>query len=121
MSGEPTVNVVDDEEMSSQGSVNAPVAPQGSPTHGQVTAQAPTSPFMFSTAVTSVAQTQQSGIAGTRGTARSVPPIESTEVVAAPTLVVDAPTRVETKRAFDEVTSVLRSASSQQQEMRAEM
>ena len=28
MSNVPTVNVVDDEEMSSQGSVNAPVAPQ---------------------------------------------------------------------------------------------
>ena len=28
MSGQATMNVVDDEEMSSQGSVNAPVAPQ---------------------------------------------------------------------------------------------
>ena len=42
MSGIPTVNVVEDEEMSSQGSVNAPVAPQGTATQEQVSAQRPT-------------------------------------------------------------------------------
>ena len=38
MSGQPTVNIVDDDEMSSQGSVNAPMAAPG--TAAQV--QAPT-------------------------------------------------------------------------------
>ena len=47
--------------------------------------------------------------------------MESTEVVAAPTVVVDAPTRVETKQVFDEVLSALHSVSSQQDAVRAEM
>ena len=120
MSGLPTVNVVDDEEMSSQGSVNAPVAHPSSPTQGQVTAQAPTAPVYLSPSLGTLA-TQQSGVAGTSRVTQTTVPIESTEVVAAPTVVVDAPTRAETKQAFDEVSSALHSVSSQHDAVRTEM
>ena len=40
MSGRPTVNIVDDEDMSSQGSVNAPVAPSQVATQQSLSAQA---------------------------------------------------------------------------------
>ena len=66
-------------------------------------------------------QTQQSGVAGTSRAPQTTVPVESTEVVATPTMVVDAPTRAETKQAFDEVSSVLHSASSQHEAVRAEM
>ena len=111
MTGIPTVNVVDDEEMSSQGSMNAPVAHPQSPTQGQVRAQTPTAPASFPSIFDSV-QTQQLGVAGTSRIAQTTVPVESTEVVAAPTIVVDAPTREETKQAFDEVSSALHSVSS---------
>ena len=42
MSAQATMNIVDDEEMSLQGSVNALVAPQRSMTPEQMMAQAPT-------------------------------------------------------------------------------
>ena len=103
MSGQPTINVVDDEEMSSQGSVNAPVAHPSSPTQGQVTAQAPSAPYSFPSSVLDTAATQQSRVAGTSRAAQTTVPAESTQVVAAPTVVVDAPTRTETKQAFAEV------------------
>ena len=96
MSGQPTINVVDDEEMSSQGSVNAPVAHPSSPTQGQVTAQAPTAPVFLSPSSGTLA-TQQSRVAGTSRVTQATVPVESTQVVAAPTVVVDAPTRTETK------------------------
>ena len=120
MSQQATVNVVDNEEMSSQGSVNAPVAPPRSPMQGRVTAQTPTAPISFPSVLDSV-QTQQSGVAGTsRATAVTVP-VESTEVLAAPMVVFDTPSRTETKQAFAEVSSALQSMSSQHDAMRAEM
>ena len=121
MSGQPTVNVVDDKEMSSQGSVNAPMAPPQSPTQGQMMAQTPILPVFFPSSVLGSVQSQQSRVAGTSRAAQSTVPVESTEVVAAPTVVVDAPTREETKQAFDEVTPALQSVSSQHDAVRAEM
>ena len=47
--------------------------------------------------------------------------VESTEVVVPPTVMVDAPTRAETKKAFDDVSSVLHSVSSQHEAVRTEM
>ena len=47
--------------------------------------------------------------------------MKSTEVLAAPIVVVDAPTHEETKQAFDEVSSALHSVSSQHEAVRAEM
>ena len=61
MSHQATVNVVDDEEMSSQGSVNASVAPPYLPTQGQVTAQTPTASISFPSVLGDV-QMQQSGV-----------------------------------------------------------
>ena len=121
MSRQPTVNVVNDEEMSSQGSVNAPVAPPHSPTHGQVTAQTPSAPISFPSLVLDSAPTQQSGVAGTSRALQTTIPVESTEILAAPTVVVDAPTREDTKQAFAEVSSALHSVSSQHDAVRAEM
>ena len=121
MSGEPTVNVVDDKEMSSQGSVNAPVAPPRLPTQEQVTAQTPMLPFGFPLSTLDSVQTQQSRIARTSLASRTTVPVESTEVVVAPIVVVNAPSREETKQPFDEVSSVLQSVSSQHEAVRAEM
>ena len=112
MSGIPTINVVDDEEMSSQGSVNAPVAPLQ-----PVGRQSPIPPVPQSPVTMSSIPTQQSGVSGPSGTV----PVESTEVVAAPTIVVDAPSREETKKAFEEVSSVLQQASSAHEEVRTGM
>ena len=73
MSGIPTVNVVEDEEMSSQGSVNAPVAPQRMATQEQVSAQRPTEPVGIPTPWKPVT-TQLSGVAGpTRTHSQTVP------------------------------------------------
>ena len=121
MSGQPTYNVVDDEEMSSQGSVNAPVAHPQSPTQAQGTAQTPLLPTFFPSSVLDSAPTQQSRVAGTSRATQSTVPVESTQVVAAPTEVVDAPTRAETKQAFEEVSSALKSVSSQHDAVRSEM
>ena len=90
------MNMVDNEEMSSQGSVNTPVAPPQSPTQGQVTAQPPVAPISFPSVLDSV-QTQQSGVIRTSRAPTRMILVESTEVVATPTIVVDAPTREETK------------------------
>ena len=114
MSGIPTVNVVDDEEMSSQGSVNAPVAPQ--PPSPQQARTVPVQTGWTPPEVIS-ASTQQSAVASPSATT----PVESTQVVAAPTIVVDAPSREETKQAFVEVSSVLQQASFAHEEVKSEM
>ena len=44
MSGLPTINVVEDEQMSSEGSVNAPVAPPRSPSIHSARATSPIQP-----------------------------------------------------------------------------
>ena len=114
MSGVPTVNVVDDEEMSSQGNINALVAPQ--PPSPQQARTVPvqtgwTPPEVFS------ATTQQSAVASPSTTV----PVESMQAVVAPTIVVDAPSREETQKAFEEVSSVLQQASSAHEEVKTEM
>ena len=65
--------------------------------------------------------TQQSGVVGRSGPPVTTVPVQSTQVVAAPTVPVDAPSRAETKMAFDEVSSALRSVSSKHEEVRADM
>ena len=120
MSAQATVNVVDDEEMSSQGNVNAPVAPPHSPTREQVTAQEPTEHVSVLPQWLPV-ETMQQSVAGTRRAPMATMPIESRAMVAAPTVVVDAPSCEGTKQAFAEVSSTLHSVSSQHDAMRAEM
>ena len=65
--------------------------------------------------------TQQSGVAGRSGSPALTVPVQSTQVVATPTVWVDAPSRAETKRTFDEVSSVLRTVLSEHAEVRSEM
>ena len=122
------MNVVDDEEMSSQGSVNAPVARPTSPGMQGPTPQMPSGlppwsvPLMEQVRA-ATAHTQQSVVAGPRGgsAATTVPVQQSTEVLATPTVPVDAPTRAETEQAFAEVSSALRGVSSQHEEVRSGM
>ena len=131
MSVQGTINVVDDEDMSLQGSVNAPVAPPSSPMVQGPMYQTPSglhtwpgTPFPmtpFPTPATT-APAQQSGVTGFHGGQEvQTTPVQSTEVVAAPTVPVDTPTRAETKQAFAEVSSALCGLSSQHDEVRSGM
>ena len=61
------------------------------------------------------------GIVGPSGAWSWTVLAQSTEVVASPTMPVDAPSRAETKQAFDEVSSALRTVSSKHEEVRADM
>ena len=73
MSGLPTVNVVDDEQMSLEGSVNAPVAPPHSPSVHSARAQSPIEPVDWSAGrMSPVAKTLQIETTGQRGTFISV-------------------------------------------------
>ena len=131
MSAQATLNLVDDEEMSSQGSVNAPVARPSSPLlQGQQPTQQkpsglppwPGMPMVPFVIPATKAPDQQSVVTGFHGRkAATTTPIQSTEVVATPTVPVDTPTRAETKQAFAEVSSALRDVSSQHDEVRAGM
>ena len=113
MSRQATLNVVDDEEMSSQGSVNAPVARPTSPVVQGPTYQTPSGlppwPVLpMEQGLTAAAPMQQSIFVGPRGgSAATTTPVQSTEVLAAPTVPVDSPTRAETQKAFEEVSSAL--------------
>ena len=89
-------NVVDDKEMSLQGNVNEPVAPQGSTMPEQMTAQAPTE-IVGIPAASSLVGTQLSRVAGYSGESGQKVPVESTQVIMTPTMVVDAPSRAQTK------------------------
>ena len=122
MSAQATVNIVDDEEMSSQGSVNAPVAPPPVATQQSLStqAQAPTEVVNVHGDVQPVAA-QQSGVVGTTRAVSATVPVQSTEVVATPTVMVDAPSRAETKQAFAEVSSAFRAVSSHQEEVQSGM
>ena len=123
MSGQPTVNIVDDDEMSSQGSVNAPMATPG--TAAQV--QAPTRqrhetasglpPWRHSPMAQEMQQpvpTEQSSVfAGRSGVAPTVPVAAGSvqPSAVATTIPVDAPSRQETKEAFQEVSSAFQEMS----------
>ena len=56
---------------------------------------------------------RQSSVARMSRAVSPTVPVQSNEVVAMPTIMVDAPSRTETKQAFDEVSSVFRAVSSQ--------
>ena len=122
MSAQATVNIVDDEEMSSQGSVNAPVAPPHTVMQQSLSAQA-----QAPTEAVNVypgrqpETTRQASVTRTSHVASPTIPVQSTEVVATPTLVVDAPLRVETKQALEEVSSAFCAVSSQQEVVQSGM
>ena len=128
MSRQATLNVVDDEEMSSQGSVNAPVARPSSPVVQGPTYQTPSGlppwPVLPKEQVqAAAAPTQQSVFAGSHGgsAVTTIPVQQLTKVLAVPTVPVDSPTRAETQQAFAEVSSALRGVSSQNEEVRSGM
>ena len=56
-----------------------------------------------------------------RGSSSVFSPVQSTEIIGAPTVPVDIPTREETTQAFAEVSSALGSVSTQHDEVRAGM
>ena len=122
MSGVPTINVVEDEQMSSEGSVNAPVAPPRSPSVHSARATSPVEPVdLLSGRVSPIAKTLQAGSAGRERSTSVFSPIPPTEVVGAPFVPSNVPSRAETTQAFAEVSSVLRDVSSQHEEVRAGM
>ena len=96
MSHQATYNVVDDKEMSSQGSVNVLVAPQRLTTLEQMMAQAPTE-IMGIPAASSLVGMQLLRVAGYSGESGQKVPVELTQVIATPTVVVDMPSHAETK------------------------
>ena len=122
MSGRPMVNIVNDEDMSSQGSVNAPVAPSQVATQQSLSAQAqaPTEVVNVHQGVQSTVM-RQSGVAGSSRAVSPTVPVQSTEVVATPTIVVDAPSHAETKQAFAKVPSAFCAVSSQQEVVQSGM
>ena len=67
------------------------------------------------------AVTSQSGVAASHGAPSPTVPIQSTEVVATPTVQVDAPSRADTRQVFAEVSSILRNVSSAHEGVKAEM
>ena len=99
MSAQETINLVDDEEMRLQGSVNAPMAPPSSPMVQGPTYQTPsglppwpgTPMAQVQAAAVSAQQSVAAGPSGGRAT--TIVPVQSTEVIAVPTVPVDAPTR----------------------------
>ena len=115
MSGQPIVNIVDDDEMSSQGSVNASMVAPGmatqvqAPTRQQYETPSGLPPWPHSPMAQTMQQpapTEQSSVfAGCSGVVPSVPIAEGNvqPSVVAPTIPVDVPSRQETKKAFQEI------------------
>ena len=112
MSGQPIVNIVDDDEMSSQGSVNAPMAAPGmaaqvqAPTRQQYETPSGLPPWPHSPMAQEMQQptptAQSSVFAGRSGVAPTVP-IAAGSVqpsAVAPMVPVDVPSCQETKEAF---------------------
>ena len=122
MSGQPAVHYVDDEQMSSEGSVNAPVAPPRGSGEQSLRAQSPmTMATIPVTGLVPPAQTVQAGVARRSGTLSMSGAAATMEVVVAHMVPVDVLTRAETKQAFVEVSSALWGISSQHDEVRARM
>ena len=109
MSARATFNLVDDEEMSSQGSMNALVAPPAEMVTQIPTYQSPSGLPPFPSGV--LTMTRQSAVAGPSQTSPTVP-VQSTQIVALLTIPVNAPTQEETKQAFEEVSSAFQAVSS---------
>ena len=121
MSAQGTINIVDDDAMSSEGSVNTPVLPQWQGAVAQApTQQVPSRPLIW-TSPKRDAATQQSGVVGPSGSVEPTIPVQSTEVIATATVPIDAPSREETRQAFDEVSSALHSVLSAHEEVKAGM
>ena len=122
MSGILTINVVDDKQMSSEGSVNAPIAPLHSPSVHSARATSPVEPVdLLSGRVSPIAKTLQASTAGQGRSASVFSQVSPTEVVGAPTVPSNIPSREEMMQAFAGVSSALRNVSTQHDEVRAGM
>ena len=107
------INIVDDDEMSSQGSVDAPVAASSAGTQVQAPVMQQTippagSPLRPQSLIAQVAPTVQSSVfAHPSAFATTVPVAGGSGQTGsvAPTIPLDVPTRQETKKAFEEVSS----------------
>ena len=123
MSGQPTVNIVDDDERSSQGSVNAPMAVPGTaaqvqaPTRQQYETPSGLPPWPHSPIAQEMQQpaptAQSSVFAGRNGVAPTIPVATGSvqPSAVATTIPVDAPSCQETKEAFQEVSSAFQEMS----------
>ena len=119
MSARATINLVDDEEMSSQGSVNAPMATPRTTSPSQIPTTQPVEIpqglplWTGAQPVQAPAPTMQSSVyAGPSGVAATVPVIGGGEPSAiATTIAVDATSCQETKEAFAEVSSAFQEMS----------
>ena len=145
MSGQPTLNIVDDEEMSSQGSVNAPVAaPRTEAPLSSIGTQSSVMPSGLplrpQSPVAQGAPTLQSSVgAGSSGIVPTVPVAGGLSSIgtAAPTspvggglpsfgtvvqtTPVDVPSRQETKKAFEEVSSAFQGMTEQHGQMQGDL
>ena len=123
MSGQPTVNIVDNNKMSLQGSVNAPMAAPSmvaqvqAPTQQQYETPFGLPPWPHSPmaqAMQQSAPTEHSSVFARRsGVAPTVPVAEGSvqPSAIAPTVPVDVPSCQETKEAFQEVSSAFQDMS----------
>ena len=123
MSGQPTVNIVDDDEMSSQGSVNAPMAVPSTearvqaPTRQQYETPSGLPPWphspMAQAMQTPTPTMQPSVFAGCSGVAPTVPVAEGSvqHNAIAFTVPMDMPSRQEIEEAFQEVSSAFQDLS----------
>ena len=117
------MNIVDDDEMSSQGSVNAPMAAPGTaaqvqePTRQRLETPSGLPPWPHSPMAQEMQQptptAQSSVFAGRSGVAPTVPVATGSvqPSVDATTVPVDAPSRQDTKEAFQEVSSAFQEMS----------
>ena len=126
MSGQGTIKLVDDDEMSSQGSVNAPVAASSAGTQVQSPVMQQTipptgSPLWPQLPIAQVAPTVQSSVfAHPSAFATTVPVAGGSEQTGsvAPTIPLDVPTRQETKKAFEEASSAFQDMLAQHRQIK---
>ena len=123
MSGQPTINIVEDDEMSSQGSVHSPLIGSSVGTAVQSPVIQQTIPVMGSplrpqSPVATLAPTVQSSVfAQPSAVATTIPVTPASwggrSGSVSPTIPVEVPTLEDTKAAFQEVSSTFRDMSTQ--------
>ena len=123
------MNIVDDDEMSSQGSVNAPVAAPRTEapilSAGTQSSVLPSGlPLRPQSPVAQSAPTLQSSIvAGTSGIAPTIPVVGGAPSIGTvtPTIPADVPSRQETKEAFEEVSSAFKGMTEKHGQMQGDL
>ena len=131
MSGQATVNIVDDEEMSSQGSVHSPLigSSVGTPVQTPVTQQpipVTGSPLRPQSPVARIVPTVQSSVFAQPSAFATTIPVAAASGSGqpgsvAPTIPVEVPTLEDTKVAFQEVSSTFRDMSAQHRQIQGNL